>query len=91
MESELLRRALEVVSRGPVTKEVLASKLGVSYSEAEALVGALLAHGLVREVDPSLCASCPLAGRCPAKAIRGVKVYELTEKARVAKLARGNF
>lgn len=77
---ELVERALKLAAAGPFTAPLLAEKLGIGLGEAEALVGALLAHGYVREVKPSDCASCFLRGVCGVRLTRGVRVYELTGK-----------
>jgi len=86
VEPNLLRKAVEAMSRGPFTSDSLARELGIPAREAEALIGALLAHGYLREVEWSTCASCPLSGSCTARNLKGVKVYELTGKA--AKLGK---
>lgn len=81
MHADLLRRAIEVMSKGPFTTDMLARELSISIEEADALIGALLAHGYLRQVEESTCKKCPLSGRCPASLLRGVKLYELTGKA----------
>jgi hypothetical protein len=78
----LLREALKVALEGPFTVAALAERLGVTLGEAEALVGALLAHGYLREVEPRLCEACPLRASCPAPRAAGVKLYEVTERGR---------
>lgn len=76
----LIRRALKVALEGPFTVTTLAERLGVAPGEAEALVGALLAHGYLREVEPALCSACPLRGSCRAVDAAGAKLYEVTDK-----------
>lgn len=83
----LIREALRTALEGPFTTATLADKLGVTISEAEALVGALLAHGYLREVDRELCSACPLRASCRVVGTAGSRLYEVTEKGRA--LLRG--
>jgi len=76
----LLARALRAMARGPFTPQTLARALGIGVREAEALIGALLAHGYLREVEPSVCASCPLSSVCRPPQSEDTRVYELTER-----------
>lgn len=79
----LLKEVLCVAREGPLTPQTLVERLGVSREEAEALIGALLSHGYIREVNAELCPSCPLKSGCPLSGrIGSIKVYELTEKGR---------
>ncbi len=79
---DLLREALSAAREGPLTPQALAERLGLSRGEVEALIGALLSHGYVREVGAAQCAACPLKG-CPLRgAVGSVRVYELTERGR---------
>ena len=83
----LIREALRIALEGPFTAATLAGKLGVTPSEAEALVGALLAHGYLREVDREYCSACPLRASCRVVGTAGSRLYEVTEKGRA--LLRG--
>jgi len=76
----LIREALRVALEGPFTTATLAGKLGITLSEAEALVGALLAHGYLREVEPALCSACPLRASCRVVGAAGSRLYEVTER-----------
>jgi len=78
----LLREALRTASEGPFTASALAERLGVTPGEAEALIGALLAHGYLREVRPQLCEACPLKASCPALRAGSARFYEITERGR---------
>ncbi|MEM0119474.1 MAG: hypothetical protein QXJ38_03705 [Thermofilaceae archaeon] len=82
VDARLLREVLKLAAYGPLTLSQLAEKLGVGVGEAEALIGALLAHSYLREVEPMDCAACPLRGVCAVNVTRGVRVFELTEKGR---------
>ncbi len=74
-----LRAILELVSQGPFTPRKLSKVLGISLSEAEAVIGALLSHGYIAEVNLGVCVGCPLSGAC--KMSRG-RIYAITEKGR---------
>ena len=79
----LLREVLSVAKEGPLTLQTVIDRLGLSKEEAEALLGALLSHGYIREVDVELCSACPLKVSCPLSGrARSVKIYELTPKGR---------
>lgn len=78
----LVREALRVALEGPFTASALAERLGIAVGEAEALIGALLAHGYLREVEPRLCDACPLKVSCPALRMGGARFYEITERGR---------
>ena len=80
-----LRAILELASQGPFTPKKLSKALGISLSEAEAVIGALLSHGYIAEVKLYACVDCPLSSAC--KMGRG-RIYAITEKGR--KLLREN-
>lgn len=80
MAGNLVVRALRAAAKALFTAEGLARELGTSLGEAEALIGALIAHGYLREVEIQCCTSCPLSAACPAARAWQARVYVVTEK-----------
>ena len=80
----MIERVLKLLDRGPLTSAKLARELGISFTEAEALIGALLAHGYLREIRVQSCSSCPLAKMCDMSHMCNFRVYVITEKGRQA-------
>lgn len=72
-----LEKVLSTVAKGPTTLAEVARQLEVRLNEAESIIGALLAHGYLKEVEIGSCSSCPLASACK---IGGPRLFRLTEK-----------
>ena len=71
----------EVCSARIISPLLLADKLGVSVSDVEVALGALLSHGYLRAESIGSCSSCPLKNICPyAGARRHVTIYYITER-----------
>ncbi|MEM1508499.1 MAG: hypothetical protein QXY49_05600 [Thermofilaceae archaeon] len=74
-----LEKILFTVAKGPITLSEVARQLGVQLSEAESAIGALLAHGYLREIKAKPCSSCPVTLACKIGR-KGLRTFELTEK-----------
>lgn len=74
-----LEKVLSTMAKGPITPSEVARQLGMQPSEAESVIGALLAHGYLREVKEKPCSSCPVAFACKMGG-KGLRTFELTEK-----------
>ena len=81
-----MAQALETVCRlGVVSPYLLAAKLKTSLREAELLIGALLAHGYIKEEEIESCDKCPLHALCPyAGRAQPRSIYYLTLRGREA-------
>jgi len=78
---QLIRRALRAIGGG-VDTYTLRARLGVDDRTLELLLGALLSGGLIQELRPADCASCPIAKVCGMRGSCGLKVYRLTDRGR---------
>ncbi len=81
-----LEKVLSTVAKGPATLTEVAKQLGVQLSEAESIIGALLAHGYLEEVEIGPCSLCPLASACKTG---GPRLFRLTERGMALLRRRG--
>ena len=75
----MIRRVLKAI-KDEVGLQQLIRELGLDRRTVETLTGALLSHGLISEVKPAKCSSCPLAGICSPQRYCRFKTYVLTGK-----------
>ena len=82
----LIEEALRILCHsGLISAYLISAKLGISVSEAESIIGALLAEGYLKAKKIKSCGSCPLKNICPfAGKAKPREIYYLTNRGREA-------